>query len=77
LIPLQGYLLFSGAFCYHPKLASKLIRQEVKRRKNGTEADPHAFAWECAKRALQADRYRQIAAEKIYNFQSPSPLGRG
>ncbi len=77
LIPHQGYLLFSGAFCYHPKLASKLIRQEIKRRRNGTESNPHAFAWECAKRALQADRYRQIAVEKIYNFQSPSPLGRG
>lgn len=76
LIPLRGYLLFSGAFCYHPKEASKLIRAEVKRRKNGTEANPQAFAWECAKRALHADRYRQIAVEKIYDFQSASPLGR-
>ena len=76
LIPLQGHLLFSGAFCYHPKLVSKLIRQEVKRRKHGADANPQAFAWECAKRALQVDRYRKIGVEKIYDFQSPSVLGR-
>lgn len=76
LVPLKGHLLFSGAFCYHPRLASKLIRQEVKRRKNGADPNPQAFAWECARRALQVDRYRQIAVEKIYDFRSPSPLAR-
>lgn len=76
LIPFEGHLLFSAAFCYHPREAGKAIRAEVKRRKKkepertGTE-----FVWECARRALKTERYRQIAVEKIYDFKIPSPPG--
>jgi hypothetical protein len=28
------------------------------------------LTWEAAKRAIKAERYRQIAVEKIYDFES-------
>jgi hypothetical protein len=71
LIPYEGTLVFSQAFCYHPKEAVKAIHKEVKRRKKKEpERSPRDLVWECAKRALKADRYRQIAVEKIYDFEN-------
>ncbi len=71
LIPFGGHLLFSGAFCYHPKAAISAIRKEVKRRKKKEpERQAEELAWECAKMALKVDRYRQIAVDKIYDFQN-------
>jgi hypothetical protein len=71
LIPFGGHLLFSSAFVYHPREASKLIRKEVKRwKKKLPDRAPRELAWECAKRALKADRYRQIPVEKIYDFEA-------
>lgn len=71
LIPFHGHLLFSSAFCYHPKDAVKAIRKEVKRRKKKEpERTPREFVWEAAKRSVKADRYRQIAVEKIYDFEN-------
>jgi len=70
LIPFGGMLLFSAAFTYHPREASKAIWREVKRRKKKLpQASPDELIWECAKRSLKVDRYRQIAAEKIYDFE--------
>lgn len=70
LIPFGGHFLFSGAFCYHPKAACTAIRKEVKRRKKKEpDRSPEELAWECAKMALKVDRYRQIAVEKIYDFE--------
>lgn len=74
LIPSEGFLLFSLAFCYHPREASKLILKEVKRRKKKEpERTPEDLTWDCARRALKAERYRQIAVEKIYDFEG-SPI---
>ncbi len=71
LIPFGGHLLFSGAFCYHPKAASSAIRKEVKRRKKEEpEKSVKDLAWECARMALKVDRYRQIAVDKIYDFKN-------
>lgn len=71
LIPFSGLLLFSAAFCCHPKAAFKAILKEAKRRKKKEpERSPKELTWECAKMALKADRYRQIAVEKIYDFQN-------
>jgi hypothetical protein len=71
LIPFGGHLLFSAAFCYHPREASKAILKEVKRRKKaGATAPTHELVWECAKRSLKVDRYRQIAVDKIYDFEN-------
>ena len=71
LIPFNGHLLFSSAFCYHPRPATKPILKEIKRRKKKEpERTPKEMAWECAKMALKVDRYRQVTVEKIYDFDS-------
>src|SRR6476619_3838353 len=62
LIPHGGHLWFSSAFIYHPKDAAKPILKEVKRRKKKEpHRTPKEMAWDCAKRALKTERYRQIA----------------
>jgi hypothetical protein len=71
LIPFDGSLVFSSAFCFHPREAVKSIKKEVKRRKKVMpDAPPVQLTWEASKRALKADRYRQIAVDKIYDFES-------
>lgn len=70
LIPFGGHLLFSSAFCYHPRVAVKPIKAEVKRRKKKEpERTPNELVWECARRALNMERYRQLSVEKIYDFE--------
>lgn len=72
LIPFGGLLLFSNAFCYHPREAVKSILKEVKRRKKKEPSRPqNELIWECAKMALKTERYRQIAVERIYDFENP------
>lgn len=71
LIPFGDQLLFSGAFCCHPKSACAAIRAEVKRRKKKEpDRPPKELAWECSKMALKVDRYQQIPVDKIYDFQN-------
>lgn len=71
LIPFAGNLLFSNAFCYHPREASKAIVKEAKRRKKQEpERDPDELVFECSRMALKVDRYRQISVEKIYDFKN-------
>ena len=71
LIPFDGALVFSAAFCFHPREAAKAIKKEVKRRKKLLpDTPPVELTWEAAKRAIKAERYRQIAVEKIYDFES-------
>jgi hypothetical protein len=70
LVPFGGHLLFSAAFCFHPRVASKSIKAEIKRRKKKEPERPaRELAWECARRALNVERYKQIAVEKIYDFE--------
>jgi hypothetical protein len=75
LIPFGGLLLFSNAFCYHPRAVTEAILKEAKRRRK-KEPDRYAkeLAWECARMALKVERYRQIPIEKIYNFETKAPL---
>lgn len=71
LIPFDGALIFSTAFCFHPREAVKAIKKEVKRRKKDLpDVPPVELTWEAAKRAMKTERYRQIAVEKIYDFES-------
>jgi hypothetical protein len=71
LIPFRETLVFSAGFCFHPREAVKAIKREVKRRKKELpDAPPSDLTWEAAKRAMKAERYRQIAVEKIYDFES-------
>jgi hypothetical protein len=74
LIPFAGHLLFSPAFCFHPRVAVKAIKAEVKRRKKKEpDRPPTELVWECARRALKVERYRQIAVEKLYDFSQKTP----
>ncbi len=73
LIPSGGALWFSAAFCYHPPGAFKSILKEVKRRRKHEPTRPRTeLIYDCARRSLKADRYRQIAIEKIYDFVNPT-----
>jgi hypothetical protein len=70
LIPFNGFLLFSSAFCYHPRAAVKAIKKEVKRRKKKEPTrTPQDLTFEAARRAVKAERYKQIAVERIYDFE--------
>ena len=62
--------VLGSAFCYHPREAVKAIKKEVKRRRRRSPTRRQELAWERSKRALKAERYRQIAVEKIYDFES-------
>jgi hypothetical protein len=74
LIPFAGHLLFSAAFCFHPRVAVKAIKTEVKRRKKKEpERSPVELVWECARRAVKVERYKQISVERIYDFSQNTP----
>lgn len=74
LIPFGGHLLFSSAFCYHPRVGVKSIKAEVKRwKKKEPDRPQKELVWECARRALKVERYRQIAVEKLYDFTVKTP----
>src|SRR6218665_544980 len=74
LIPFAGHLLFSSAFCFHPRVAVKSIKTGVKRRKKKEpQRAPVEMVWECARRAVKAERYKQIAIERIYDFSQTTP----
>ncbi len=74
LIPFAGHLLFSSAFCFHPRVAVKAIKAEVKRRKKKEpQRTPVEMVWECARRAVKVERYKQIAIERIYDFSQTTP----
>ena len=73
LFPFGGQEYFSHAFGHHPRAAFELIRKEARRRrKAGTGGGGEALAWDCAQRSLKADRYRNIAIDKIYVFDAAS-----
>lgn len=70
LIPFKGHLWFSQAFLYHPREGTRAIAKEIKRRKKKEpERDPKEVVFEAARMALKVERYRQIAVEKIYDFE--------
>lgn len=69
LIPLAGRLYFTQAFCCHPRQVAPVIHREIARRRASDDpAAPQRLMEECAQRSLKADRYRNIALEKIYAF---------
>ncbi len=69
LIPVQGKLLFSSAFCFHPEDAKKPVLKELKRlKKQQPDFDRRAFIWSLAHMRLKLDRYRNIAVQDIYAF---------
>jgi hypothetical protein len=69
LVPFEGALNFSGAWVWHPHEAAALIAAEAERRRLAGLPE-REFLYDCARRSLKADRYRQIAIEKIYDFSA-------
>lgn len=67
LIPFAGGLAFSSAWVWHPHEAAPLIKAEAERRRVAGSPEKELL-FDCARRSLKADRYRQIAIEKIYEF---------
>ena len=73
LVPFAGHLHLSPAYVWHPHQAAALICAEAKRQLKLPSPPPlEALTWDCAQRALKVERYRQIAVEKIYAFDSKS-----
>lgn len=70
LVPFGGLLHFSPAWCFHPHEAAKPIKAEARRLTKEGSVDVSAFTADCSRRSLKADRYRQIAIERIYDFSA-------
>lgn len=69
LIPVNGKLLFSSAFCFHPEDARKPVLKELKRlKKQSPDFDRRQFIWSLSYMRLKLDRYRNIAVQDIYAF---------
>jgi hypothetical protein len=72
LIPVGGKYQFSSSFLFHPREVRRTVLREIKRRRKALElSDPSAFCWEVSKMALQAERFRNVSIDAIYNFETP------
>ena len=72
LIPVGGKYQFSSSFLFHPREVRRAVLREIKRRRKALElSDPSGFCWEVSKMALQAERFRNVSIEAIYNFETP------
>ncbi|MDP1915206.1 MAG: hypothetical protein Q8L14_03095 [Myxococcales bacterium] len=69
LVPFAGALAFSSAWVWHPHEAASLIVAEAERRRTSGLPE-RELIYDCARRSLKADRYRQIAIERIYDFSA-------
>ncbi len=69
LVPFQGQLFFSPAFCYHPRAARKPILAEVKRRRKAGHLNAPALLNTLLAMELKYERYRNVAVEAIYAFR--------
>ncbi len=67
LIPFQGTVAFSAAWVWHPHAAAPSIIAEAERRRTTGQGE-RDLVFDCARRSLRVDRYRQIAIGKIYDF---------
>ncbi len=69
LVPVNGHLLFSSAFCFHPEEAKKNVAKEIKRlKKEMPDFSRREFVWSLSRMRLKFDRYRNIAVTDIYAF---------
>src|SRR6267143_1467766 len=62
---------FSTSFTYHPREQKPVIVREIKKRKKQGPVDVRALLWELERMSLQADRFKNVSIEAIYNFESP------
>ncbi|HWE25632.1 MAG TPA: hypothetical protein VG496_16970 [Myxococcales bacterium] len=71
LVPVGGTWHFSTSFTYHPREQKPVILREIKRRKKQGPVDVCTLAWELERMALQAERFRNVNIDAIYNFENP------
>jgi hypothetical protein len=71
LVPVGGTWHFSTSFTYHPREQKPVIAREIKKRKKQGPVDVRALLWELERMSLQADRFKNVSIEAIYNFESP------
>jgi hypothetical protein len=71
LVPVGGTWHFSTSFTYHPREQKPVIVREIKKRKKEGPVDVRALLWELERMSLQADRFKNVSIEAIYNFESP------
>jgi hypothetical protein len=71
LVPVGGTWHFSTSFSYHPREQKPVIVREIKKRKKQGAVDVRALIWEMERMSLQAERFKNVNIEAIYNFDSP------
>jgi hypothetical protein len=71
LVPVGNTWHFSTSFTYHPREQKPLIVREIKRRKKQGPIDVPALLWELERMSLQAERFRNVNIDAIYNFENP------
>jgi hypothetical protein len=71
LIPSGDDLVFSGAFCHHPREVRKAILSEIKRRRKLQQLEIEPFIHQLAAMELKYERYRNVPVESIYAFENP------
>src|SRR5919199_1086880 len=71
LVPVGGTWHFSTSFTYHPREMRPVILREVKKRRKQGPVDVRALVWELERMSLQAERFKNVSIEAIYNFESP------
>ncbi len=71
LVPVGNTLHFSTSFTYHPREMNPVILREIKKRKKRGTVDVRTLAWELERMSLQAERFKNVNIEAIYNFENP------
>ena len=71
LVPVGGTWHFSTSFTYHPREMRPVILREVKKRRKQGQVDVRALVWELERMSLQAERFKNVNIEAIYNFDNP------
>jgi len=75
LIPNGTDLLFSQAFCHHPREVRKAILSEIKRRRKLGPVEVEPFIHQLSAMQLKYERYRNVPVESIYAFEQPGAKG--
>ena len=71
LVPVGNTLHFSTSFTYHPREMTPVILRAIKKRKKQGSLDVRVLVWELERMSLQAERFKNVNIEAIYNFDNP------
>jgi hypothetical protein len=71
LVPIGTTWHFSTSFTYHPREQKPVVMREIRKRRKRGPVDVRALLWELERMSLQAERFKNVNIEAIYNFESP------